>query len=361
MKYVIQRSSGKTQYTDLFNCVAESANYDRLCVAVAYATTGGVRILEKTLMRVLPSRWEGIRKQWLVGVDWCRSDPPALARLLHLPNSSVRIPNGQTLVTERDCNPAVTYHPKLFIFSGGERVAVICGSGNLSANGLTRGCECGCAQVHPTARSSGRRNSANTVTKWFRTAWKAADDYEKLRRDYERLCRRRARENAHIPTDDDVPPPKPDGTARQQLSVTQIRQLRTLDHLWIEAGALGANLRREIPGNQLDMKRFTRAFFRAPVENVAPNTIIDRITLVWDGRTYDQRTLKFGNNGMDKLNVPLAGSRGDQFYRGKTLLFTRQPDGAFRFDVGDDAQKQRWKARSREVVYKVGPREWGLF
>ena len=139
MKYVIQKSSGKAKYTDLFNCIADSANYDRLCVAVAYATTGGVRILEKTLARALPSRWEGIRKQWLVGVDWCRSDPPALSRLLPLPHSAVRIPNGQTLVTKRDCNPAVTYHPKLFIFSGSKRVAIICGSGNLSISGLLPG------------------------------------------------------------------------------------------------------------------------------------------------------------------------------------------------------------------------------
>lgn len=361
MKYVIQKSSGKTKYTDLFNCVAEGANYDLLCVAVAYATTGGVRILERTLQRAMTSHWESIKKQWLVGVDWCRSDPSALARLQEFPNSAVRIPNGYDLVTKRDCTPAETYHPKVYIFSRHEDVAVICGSGNLSANGLTRGCECGCAQVHSTTRSSGRRNPANTVTKWFESAWKVADAYGKLRRKYENLCRRRARENAHIPIDDDVPAPKPDGISRQQLSTTQIRQLRTLDHLWIDAGSLGANLGRGIPGNQLDMKRFTRAYFRAPVENVAPNTIIDRITLVWNGSRYDERTLKFGDNEMDKLNVPPVGSRGDQFYRGKTLLFTRQPDGAFGFDVGDDSQKRRWKARSREVVYKVGRREWGLF
>ncbi len=257
--------------------------------------------------------------------------------------------------------PSVTYHPKLYIFSRREDVAVICGSGNLSASGLTRGCECGCAHVHSTTNSSGKRNRTNVVTNWFRTAWKMADGYEKLRREYERLCHRRARENAHIPTDDDVPAPKPDGTARQQLSAAQIPQLRTLDHLWIEAGSLGANLGRGIPGNQLDMKRFTRAFFRARVENVAPNTIIDRITLVWNGSPHVERTLKFGDNEMDKLNVPPVGSRGDQFYRGKTLLFTRKPDGTFKFDVGDDAKRERWKARSRTAVYKVGPREWGLF
>lgn len=361
MKYVIQRSSGNTKYTDLFRYIANGAHYDRLCVAVAYATIGGVRILEKTLTCALPSRWEGIRKQWLVGVDWCRSDPPALARLQQLSNSAVRIPNGQALVTERACVPAETYHPKLFIFSGGDRVAVICGSGNLSANGLTRGCECGSAQVHSTIRSSAGRNGPSTLTDWFRSAWRTADDYEHLRQQYEGLCRRKAKQQALVPIEDDVPPPRPDEITGKGLSEYQIRQLRTLDHLWIEAGALGANLGRGIPGNQLDMKRFTRAFFRAPLENITPNTFIDRITLVWDGVRYDGRTLKFGDNGMDKLNVPPVGDRGAEFYRRKTLLFTRKPNGTFLFDVGDNARKERWKAQSREVVYKVGHREWGLF
>ncbi len=71
MKYVIQKSAGNTKYTDLFDCLTSGANYDRLCVAVAYATIGGVRILERTLEGALTSNWGSIRKQWLVGVDWC--------------------------------------------------------------------------------------------------------------------------------------------------------------------------------------------------------------------------------------------------------------------------------------------------
>lgn len=363
MKYVMQTGSGTAKYTDLFRFVAHGATFDRFYAAVAYATTGGVRTLQKILTDALPSRWDGISKKWLVGIDWCRSDPPALARLQQLPNSAVRIPNGRTLLRRLGCALAETYHPKLFIFSGHDSVAVVCGSGNLSANGLTRGCECGSAVVLPTAASSEapNLNGMHTLTRWFQSAWNAADRYAAISRQYEDLCRRAARRQGLMPTEDDVTPPRPGNTARQGLSADQIRQLRTFDNFWIEAGALGANLGPGVPGNQLDMKRFTRAFFDVPVENVVPNTIIDRVTLVWDGTRHADRTLKFGDNGMDKLNVPPAANRGAAFYRGKTLLFTRQPDGSFLFNVGDAEEKNRWRSRSRGLVYRVGRREWGLF
>jgi hypothetical protein len=119
-----------------------------------------------------------------------------------------------------------------------------------------------------------------------------------------------------------------------------------------------------VPGNQLDMKRFTRAFFGASIDNIAPNTQIDHITLVWEGERHDDRTLKLGDNHMDKLNVPPAGDRGRLFYRGKALLFTRRSDGAFDFDAGDQNERQRWRAMSRRygVIHRLSTnREWGLF
>lgn len=101
----------------------------------------------------------------------------------------------------------------------------------------------------------------------------------------------------------------------------------------------------------------------APPAPVNPNDIIDYVTLVWNGVRYGDRTLKFGDNGMDKLNVPPAGDRGALFYRDKTLMFSRLADGAFRFTVGDDRDRRSWERKSRRVgaVYRVGRRAWGLF
>jgi hypothetical protein len=167
-----------------------------------------------------------------------------------------------------------------------------------------------------------------------------------------------------VPTDDDSEPP----AARQHrrsaaLTEEQIRQLRTFDNFWIEAGALGANLGRNVPGNQLDMKRFSRAFFGARIEDLEPNTEIDHVALIWDGELYRDRTLKFGDNGMDKLNVPPVGDRGPNFYRDKALLFTRIADGRFAFTAGAATEARDWrrKSRRRGALGAVGRREWGVF
>jgi hypothetical protein len=55
---------------------------------------------------------------------------------------------------------------------------------------------------------------------------------------------------------------------------------------------------------------------------------------------------------MDKLNVPLAGERGAKFYKDKTLLFSRKPDGSFAFHVGnqrDQRQKQELGSLMRSL------------
>ena len=151
---------------------------------------------------------------------------------------------------------------------------------------------------------------------------------------------------------------------RRPLSEAQIRGLRTFGNLWVQAGALGANLGRGQPGNQLDMTRYMRVFFGVPATEVPPNAELDRVTLVWDGERHPDRTLKFGENGMDKLNVPPAGERGRMFYRGKALLFSRRSDGAYDYAVGDERQAAEWERKSRtqgQQYAMPGGRKWGLF
>jgi hypothetical protein len=361
--YIVQTRHGP-KYTELFSLASQAAPYTKFMAAVAYATVGGVHELDRLMRGLHGKSWDDLDKRWLVGIDWCRSDPAALARLVDLPKSQVRVPNGKVLIQRENCTPSDTYHPKLFILQSQETDAIICGSGNLSANGLRRGCECGNIFVHHTGGPAEPENETTDLLKWFRTTWERADPYAAIRSAYESTCKTRARTRSLAPTDDDLQPPEsPTSGQKRGLTEQQIRQLRIFDNFWIEAGALGANLGRGVPGNQLDMKRFTRAFFGAPIEDVPPNTIIDEVTLLWRGNKFAGRTLKFGDNAMDKLNVPPAGNRGLTYYRDKTLLFTRLPDGSFRFTVGSARQKQDWKARSskRGILAKVGPREWGLF
>jgi hypothetical protein len=356
-EYVVQTAA--RQYVELFDTAFSSGNYTQFRAAVAYASFSGVHVLNKRIVAQIGSSWRRLDKRWLVGIDWCRSDPSALERLDAMPASNVRIPNGNMLVQTPGCRPRQPFHPKLFILLGSKSCAIICGSGNLSANGLTGGCECGSvfrfkSRVHPELVS---------LQRWFNRAWRTADRFDVIEAAYKARCDAMLRRGTAVPIEDDVPPPEPTARRTRGLTEQQLRQFRTYDNFWIEAGGLGSNLGPGIPGNQLDATRYTRVFFGAPATDIPPNEIIDHITLVWSGVRHHDRTLKFGDNGMDKLNVPPAGSRGRLFYRGKTLLFTRLRDGAFDFTVGDNSDRRTWRRRSQRLnaFYHVGPREWGLF
>jgi hypothetical protein len=361
-KYIVQTWPSQ-KYSELFDIALAHGDYTHIDVAVAYATYSGVHVLEKILRSSKVDHWARLKKRWLVGIDWCRTDSPALVRLAALTKSEVKIPGGRALINRSGCTPTRPYHPKLFVLHGRNAAAVICGSGNLSANGLTKGCECGSVFLMNSPNPLRSQPELAKIQKWFNGAWLTADSFASIRLAYQERCDALAKQKKSVLTEDDV---KPEETpaGRQGLSEIQLHQLRTYDNFWIEAGSLGANLGHGKPGNQLDMTRYTRVFFGAPAEELPLETPIDSITLVWENEIHTDRTLKFGNNGMDKLNVPPSGARGPLFYRGKTLLFTRLANGSFRFTVGDHADLRRWRRLSqpKRAAYALpGGRNWGIF
>lgn len=356
--YVVQTGSA-ARYTELFDIALGQGEYTALNAAVAYATTSGVRALDKLFESKMGSAWNEVDKRWLVGIDWCRSDPPALARLSAMPHSTIRIPDGEKTVNRKGCVPMTTYHPKLFTLIGPEKSAIICGSGNLSANGLTKGCECGSVLVVDSLADAPHPELTKLMN-WFDSTWRSATPYADINAIYTKKAEKAIKDRQAVPTDDDVNPP--DHRARDE---SQLRKLCTYDNLWIDAGGLGNNLGKGKPGNQLDMRRYTRVFFGAPATEVPKMTVIDKLVLVWGGVEYSNCTLKYGDNGMDKLNVPPSGDRGERFYEKKTLLFTRRTNGKFDFTAGDLADRKIWKRLSgKDRTYTLSgkrQREWGVF
>jgi hypothetical protein len=243
----------------LFELAFAHARYTRLDVAVAYATLSGVRTLEMLFATSIGTTFNTIKKRWLVGIDWCRSDPSALSKLNSLPCSKVRVPNGRILVQRAGCSPQQPFHPKLFMLSGDKAAAIICGSGNLSESGLSIGCECGSVSLLTHADQQLAGSQFAKLQDWFRNVWRNAASYEFLQTQYEIRCNQQIRQKETILTDDDTLPSQQD-PPRRGLSPFQIKQLRTYSHFWIEAGALGANLGAGVLGNQLDMTRYSRVF-----------------------------------------------------------------------------------------------------
>jgi len=120
-----------TVFKTEFSSATSDANLDRLDVAVAYATAGGISRLLGVLGRNLePNRW-------VIGLDDAVTHPDALTQALSLDGSEVRIATR---------GPGPRYHPKIYqLWSSAHNdlgVSYV-GSANMTDSGLLRNAEAG--------------------------------------------------------------------------------------------------------------------------------------------------------------------------------------------------------------------------
>jgi hypothetical protein len=75
--------------------------------------------------------------------------------------------------------------------------------------------------------------------------------------------------------------------------------------------------------------------------------------------------MRFGNNSMDKLNLPIPGDPGPETYRNQTLLFQRKSNGVFSMRLGSPQEINEWKRLSRQqaTLFRMSNsgREYGTF
>ena len=338
------------QYLGLIRSAYEQTKPKRICVAVAYATHSGVADLDSALSD-LP-RWKKATKQWLVGIDYCRSDPFALKHLSDLPKSKVRVFDGNFVANRNGCVPRHSFHPKAYLLFGSGKSAAVVGSGNLSRTGLQRGVEAAAA-----VRGS---DAINDMRSWFRSQWQSAT----LLGDIDELYRKRHasldnRRHPQASEDDAVPEMASKGS---QLKPHHLRKLRVCQHLWIESGNVTRNRGPRRPGNQLMMKRHSRVFFGFAAKNLSRDSAIGEVTIEWGGRWTDGRSLRFSNNAMDVLTLPVP-EEGES-YDQQTLHFERVGVRAFKLIIGSRAAVSRWKQRSQAIdgiLPMKGGRQWGVY
>ena len=339
------------RYLKLIQSAYEQTKPERVCAAVAYATHTGVAELDDVLSSL--SGWRGAKKQWLIGVDYCRSDPLALAHLSSLPESSVRIFDGEFVATRNGCVPRYSFHPKAYLLLGSSKSAAVVGSGNLSRTGLQFGVE---------AAALVRNNSAIAdIKKWFCTQWSAAtaltEIREPYREQYESIANRR---NPQASEDDALPE---SATKGAQLKPHELRKLRVCRHLWIEAGNVTRNRGKKQPGNQLMMKRNTRVFFGFPATDRPRNSAIGEVTIELGGQRTHGRPLRFSHNSMDVLTLPVPEE--GEAYDQETLHFEQIGVRVFRLTIGSRHDVRLWKKRSKTIEgafqMKSGGRQWGVY
>ena len=343
-------SADDGQYLELIRSAYSKTKPDRICVAVAYATHSGVADLDDALSN-LP-RWGKAHKQWLVGIDYCRSDPLALAHLNDLPRSKLRIFDGEFVAHRNGCVPRHSFHPKAYLLFGSSKSAAVVGSGNLSRTGLQHGVE--------AAASVCNSSAIDGVKSWFLSQWRTATPFEDVEAPYRRHYESTANRRYPQASEDDSAPETASQSA--QLKPQELRKLRVCRHLWIEAGNVTRNLGKDRPGNQLMMKRNSRVFFGFAARDLPTNTSIGNVEIELDGEWWRDQSLRFSHNSMDVLSLPVP-TQGET-YDQQTLHFEQVGVRAFKLTIGNKADSRRWRRRSQSVEGNLrmkSGRLWGVY
>ena len=164
------------------------------------------------------------------------------------------------------------------------------------------------------------------------------------------------------PTEDDAAPES--AGARRQLTPGQLRKLKVCRHLWIQVGNLHFNRGPGRPGNQLMLKRNTRVFFGFPASDLEPDTALGHVAIEYAGNVRYDCSLRFSNNSMDVLTLPVPRVEGPAAYDQETICFERTGVRQFRLVLGAHRDVTRWKRKSKEIggfLRMNSGREWGVF
>ena len=351
---LIVTNPGDGRYVELIRSAFRKAEPITMRAAMAYATHSGVAELEATLGE-LPG-WNEVSKRWLVGIDYCRSDPVALAHLNTGPASEVRIYDGLFVASRTGCVPRNSYHPKAYLLQGPEVSAVVVGSGNLSRMGLCLGVEAG------VIASGEVETPVIGVENWFSDHWNDGTPFEDIQEQYDQ--RYGSRENREYPmaSEEDTVPDS--ALTRRQLGPQELRKLRVCRNLWIDAGNLHRNLGRDRAGNQLMLKRNSRVFFGFPARDLTTNSTVGIVGIRFEGRLRPDCSLRFSDNSMDVLTLPVPGVDGPEAYDKKILHFEKIGVREFGLTIGNGREIAKWKRASRSIsgdFRMQSGRRWGVY
>lgn len=351
---------------------ARVGSFTAIDVAVAYATAGGVGLLAHELSA--SPAWSTSQKRWLISIDFGITQPSALRTLANLPFSEVRIPNGVQVASSAALLPTNTFHAKGYVFRSkvwGAPLGLVVGSANLSVSALATGSEIVSSQVWEgalTASEQSALDGASSFADWYEDAWCTADALATVLAIY-----KKARRRAHVrgaPHEDRTPLARAASvpSVGNVISGPFVAQLAAARALWVKTGHLYVNMPNIGVGNQLDMPRGTRVFFGFSSLEVPPNSVLGEVEMQAVGYKAVPRSVRFGNNFMDKVNLPIPGRDAPSSYDDAIIIFERNGKNGngqdrFRLHVTDarGLAARRSAAVNAVDLRMQGGREYGLF
>lgn len=346
--------------------VASTTAFDNSRVSVAFASWKGCQNLHKHLADSARS-WISARKRWLVSIDFGQTSPDALTFLAQLRNSKVRISDGVALLNSA-LVPKRAFHPKTFVLTGNEKslapeLAIVSGSANLTYGALNTNAEhvfVSRRWGEPDAHDQPVLDALSRFRRWWELAWSTATPYsDDFIGQYEAIYK-----------------PAKQLQDAEELSGSFGRPGDTVVELdegarwaaskffWIEVGKLYKNRGPKRAGNQLDCRRGTRVFFGFPPNAVATNTVLGHIAIAYTGKPAQLRSVKFGDNAMDKVNLPVPGESGPESYDDSVLHFERTARDRYALSKHPVSTAEKWASKSKRqgLSYSLaGGRRFGFY
>jgi len=304
-------------------------------------------------------------------MDFGRTEPEALRFLAGLRLSEVRVPDGRHVANAASFAPRSVFHPKVFMCRGptDQSFGLLVGSGNLTISGLAVGTECGTLGAWRGRLDVKEREAlaqAQDTSEWFNMMWAAADALDDVIGQYERAWRRRP---VRLPEEETVPAQRYRDAAPGVVARDLAASYAAAQALWIEVGTLYKNRGRGEAGNQVDLKRGARVFFGFPAAEVVTDTVLGQVRIGCPGYDEQECSVRYGNNQMDKVNLPIPGREGPDSYDDSILIFERIPGGErdemprFRLSITDQGglDERRVEARAAINMPLRSGRGMGLF
>jgi hypothetical protein len=323
-------SGGGASTLDQLEWLIEQVQPEQALFCFAYVTLSGCAEFNR---RVGGAFWEGVSSRWLTAFDYGRTEPSALTFLDAKPNSAVAIHDGAAVLASGSLIPRRDFHIKTCFLTNATQGTwgMLAGSGNFSRNGLSNSVEGG---VAVTARAEAEYTSVLRPS--FRRAealWAAGEAAGLLLPAYTALF-----------TPPEPAPRPPDAPPKQPYE---------FGRFWIDVGYVTRNRGLAAPGNQIDMPRGVHRFFGFEAgDDIPRNTVIgDVVFRVASGPIA--RSLRLGNNLMEKITLPIPEDHGFGAYDGKILEFVRVP-GGFELGVYELDAFDRSLRGSSGATYEMG-------
>lgn len=333
--------------------------------AFAYATKKGMALLCETLNRVSPS-WEAASKRWIISIDFGYTEPEAISALADLHNSEVRIPYAREVLSN-GLRPKHTFHGKSLLFHQGNALedgkgGIIVASANMTMNGMCFGHE------HASACNWSRcQDIPNYTWESLSSAFLHLNDLFGISETPTKTLIKKywQKRSRHVGDgiEDSGPEIRRVSKPTAELSLFQNASLATAKCLWVDVDYVAENRGSGKPGNQIDLQHGTRVFFGMSSQRVAPNTMLGEVAIMYRDHSVACH-MRFGNNQMDKLNLPVPEDGGPPPYNNKTLLFTKKEQGAFLLNVRSRESAKAWKSKSRRqntLFTMRSGRQYGVF